>query len=80
MDVHHHTHSPDSYRERKKWTHYLWEFLMLFLVICCTASIRAQPLPDSVLTRYNSANDQKEKGKCSILLFYDDYNFTTSCF
>ena len=30
MDVHHHSHS-----ERKKWTHYLWEFLMLFLAVFC---------------------------------------------
>lgn len=28
MEVHAHTHS-----ERKKWTHYLWEFLMLFLAV-----------------------------------------------
>ncbi|HEV8272798.1 MAG TPA: hypothetical protein VGQ04_15910 [Chitinophagaceae bacterium] len=28
MEVHSHTHT-----ERKKWTHYLWEFLMLFLAI-----------------------------------------------
>ena len=28
MEVHHHAHSP-----RKKWTHYLWEFLMLFLAV-----------------------------------------------
>ncbi len=31
MEVHH-AHSPDSHRE-KKWTHYLFEFLMLFLAI-----------------------------------------------
>ena len=30
MEVHHHSHS-----ERKKWTHYLWEFLMLFLAVFC---------------------------------------------
>ncbi len=37
MEVHHHsspapggTHTP-----RKKWTHYLWEFLMLFLAVFC---------------------------------------------
>ena len=30
MEVHAHTHT-----ERKKWTHYLWEFLMLFLAIFC---------------------------------------------
>jgi hypothetical protein len=28
MEVHSHTHTP-----RKKWTHYFWEFLMLFLAI-----------------------------------------------
>ena len=30
MEVHAHTHTP-----RKKWTHYLWEFLMLFLAVFC---------------------------------------------
>jgi len=30
MDVHAHSHT-----ERKKWTHYLWEFLMLFLAVFC---------------------------------------------
>ena len=28
MEVHHHGHT-----ERKKWTHYFWEFLMLFLAV-----------------------------------------------
>ena len=30
MEVHAHTHT-----ERKKWTHYLWEFFMLFLAVFC---------------------------------------------
>ncbi|MEO6219177.1 MAG: hypothetical protein ABIO81_02030 [Ginsengibacter sp.] len=30
MDVHAHSHTP-----RKKWTHYFWEFLMLFLAVFC---------------------------------------------
>jgi hypothetical protein len=30
MEVHAHSHTP-----RKKWTHYFWEFLMLFLAIFC---------------------------------------------
>jgi hypothetical protein len=30
MEVHAHTRT-----ERKKWTHYLWEFLMLFLAVFC---------------------------------------------
>ena len=28
MEVHAHSHTP-----RKKWTHYFWEFLMLFLAV-----------------------------------------------
>jgi hypothetical protein len=30
MEVHAHTHTA-----RKKWTHYLWEFVMLFLAVFC---------------------------------------------
>ena len=30
MEVHHHAHT-----ERKKWTNYFWEFLMLFLAVFC---------------------------------------------
>jgi hypothetical protein len=30
MEVHHQTH-----KSRKKWTHYFWEFLMLFLAVFC---------------------------------------------
>ena len=30
MEVHAHSHTP-----RKKWTHYLWEFLILFLAVFC---------------------------------------------
>jgi hypothetical protein len=30
MEVHAHTHT-----SRKKWTHYLWEFLMLFFAVFC---------------------------------------------
>ena len=30
MEVHHHSHT-----SRKKWTNYLWEFLMLFLAVFC---------------------------------------------
>ena len=37
MEVHHHSHiaDPDSHRGRKKWTHYFWEFFMLFLAVFC---------------------------------------------
>lgn len=30
MEVHHHSHT-----SRKKWSHYFWEFLMLFLAVFC---------------------------------------------
>ena len=30
MEVHAHAHTA-----RKKWTHYFWEFLMLFLAVFC---------------------------------------------
>ncbi|HEX6849082.1 MAG TPA: hypothetical protein VF144_18990 [Chitinophagaceae bacterium] len=30
MEIHAHAHTP-----RKKWTHYFWEFLMLFLAVFC---------------------------------------------
>ena len=33
MEVHTHTHPPDNHQGRKKWTHYFWEFLMLFLAV-----------------------------------------------
>ena len=32
MEVHAHTH---THTPRKKWTHYFWEFLMLFLAVFC---------------------------------------------
>src|SRR5688500_8377804 len=36
MEVHHaHTSAPSNHRARKRWTHYFWEFLMLFLAVFC---------------------------------------------
>ena len=37
MEVHHHAHlaSGETHTSRKKWTHYFWEFLMLFLAVFC---------------------------------------------
>jgi hypothetical protein len=34
MEVHHHSSNPSTIH-RKKWTHYFWEFLMLFLAVFC---------------------------------------------
>ena len=35
MEVHHHAHPSTGSGHRKKWTHYFWEFLMLFLAVFC---------------------------------------------
>ena len=37
MEVHTHTHTAPAHggTGRRKWTHYLWEFLMLFLAVSC---------------------------------------------
>lgn len=32
MEVHHHSHAAHG---KKRWTHYFWEFLMLFLAVFC---------------------------------------------
>jgi hypothetical protein len=57
MEVHAHTHTP-----RKKWTHYLWEFLMLFLAVFC-----------GFLAEYQLEHKvEQEKGKQYIKSFYED--------
>jgi hypothetical protein len=33
MEIHHHSHN--EHHGKKKWTHYFWEFLMLFLAVFC---------------------------------------------
>src|SRR5436189_4795652 len=36
MEIHHHSHTDPAHQtNRKKFTHYLWEFLMLFLAVFC---------------------------------------------
>jgi len=37
MEVHHHVHpaTGGAHSSRQKWTHYLWEFVMLFLAVFC---------------------------------------------
>src|SRR5215203_274247 len=51
MEVHHHPHTsdPDSHRGRKKWTHYFWEFLMLFLAV--SLGFYAENLREGILHR-----------------------------
>jgi hypothetical protein len=57
MEVHSHTHTP-----RKKWTHYFWEFLMLFLAVFC-----------GFLAEYQLEHKiEKERGRQYVISFYED--------
>jgi hypothetical protein len=57
MEVHAHTHT-----QRKKWIHYFWEFLMLFLAVFC-----------GFLAEYQLEHKiEQEKGKQYIRSFYED--------
>jgi len=65
MEVHAHSHT-----ERKKFTHYLWEFLMLFLAVFC-----------GFLAEYTLEHKiEKEKARQYIHSFYDDLSADTSEF
>jgi hypothetical protein len=57
MEVHTHTHS-----ERKKFKHYLWEFLMLFLAVFC----------GFLAENIREHNVEKKKGEQYILSFAED--------
>src|SRR5712675_899703 len=70
MEVHAHSHTvhPDSHRGRKKWTQYLWEFLMLFLAVFC--GFLAENL------REHSVEHQREKQYARSL--YEDIKSDTA--
>src|SRR5436190_23243318 len=65
MEVHAHTHTA-----RKKWTHYLWEFLMLFLAVFCGFLAENQ--------REHMA--EKARAKQYIQSFYDDLHNNLATF
>lgn len=57
MEVHAHSHTP-----RKKWSHYFWEFLMLFLAVFC-----------GFLAEYQLEHKiEKDRGKQFILSYTED--------
>ena len=65
MEVHHHSHSP-----RKRWTHYFWEFLMLFLAVFC-----------GFLAEYQLEHKiEKDRARQYIKSFYQDLKTDTSEF
>ena len=63
MEVHHHSHT-----NRKKWTHYFWEFLMLFLAVFC-----------GFLAEYQLEHKiEKEREKQFILSMVEDLEMDTT--
>jgi hypothetical protein len=63
MEVHAHSHTA-----RKKWTHYFWEFLMLFLAVFC-----------GFLAEYQLEHKiEKDRAKQYIISFFDDLKYDTS--
>ena len=65
MEVHHHAHTP-----RKKWKHYFWEFLMLFLAVFC--GFLAENLREHRVER--------QRGRQYIQSFYQDLKTDTGRF
>ena len=66
MEVHAHTHIPTG--REKKWKHYFWEFLMLFLAVFC-----------GFLAEYQLEHKiESEKGKQYIQSVYEDLKEDTS--
>ena len=63
MEVHAHTHTP-----RKKWTHYFWEFLMLFLAVTLGFFVENQ--------REHYVENQREKQYAQTL--YEDIKQDTA--
>ena len=62
MEVHHHSHTP-----RKRWTHYFWEFLMLFLAVFC-----------GFLAEYQLEHKiESDRGKQYVLSMYEDLKMDT---
>ena len=63
MEVHHHSHT-----SRKQWTHYFWEFLMLFLAVFC-----------GFLAEYQLEHKiEKDREKQFIKQLYRDIKFDTT--
>jgi hypothetical protein len=66
MEVHAHTHIPTS--REKKWAHYFWEFLMLFLAVFC-----------GFLAEYQLEHKiEKDRAKQYIISLYEDLKSDTT--
>ncbi len=63
MEVHHHAHTA-----RKKWTHYFWEFLMLFLAVFC----------GFLAENFREHQVEKSRGKQYMISLYEDLKTDTA--
>jgi hypothetical protein len=63
MEVHHHAHT-----SRKKWTHYFWEFLMLFLAVFC----------GFLTENFREHQIEKDRAKQYIISLYEDLKSDTT--
>ena len=63
MEVHAHSHTL-----RKKWTHYFWEFLMLFLAV----------FSGFLAENFREHQVEKHRGKQYVLSFYEDLKKDTA--
>ena len=63
MEVHHHSHTPG-----KKWAHYFWEFLMLFLAVFC----------GFLAENFREHQVEKKRGKQYMFSLYEDLKTDTT--
>ena len=74
MEVHAHTHTA-----RKKWTHYFWEFIMLFLAVFCGFLAENQRehfiehKREKQFMRTMVADLQKDTAAMRYMMFWNDY-------
>jgi hypothetical protein len=53
------------------------KYILIFLYSALCSGIIAQPLPDSLKTRYNAAKTDSAKGKC-LSIYMDTFNGDSS--
>lgn len=81
MEVHAHIHPSPGSGHRKKWTHYFWEFLMLFLAVFCgfLAENKREHMVEHQRAKVYAANlyEELKKDTAGINKIIRDITFTT---
>jgi hypothetical protein len=70
MEVHHHSQPAVTSHSTKKWSHYFWEFLMLFLAVFC----------GFLAENFREHKVERERGKQYVISLYQDLKTDTSNF